>query len=63
MKASRRIAMQEQLRLFQVWPQDPRWEALPSRTREQVLVLLAQLLRDHQKRLLAPARKREVGNE
>ena len=63
MEARRRISVQTQLRLFQERLQHPRWEVLPSRTREQVVVLLAQLLSGHQERLWEPARGEEVVNE
>jgi len=50
MATPRRTALPAQLSLFLPAPNRPRWRSIPPKSREVVVQLLAQLLRDHAKR-------------
>jgi len=52
-----------QLALFQLTLGGPRWEQLPSETRQQATRLLARMLNEHVERRLASPLLQEVGDE
>ncbi|MGF6921554.1 hypothetical protein [Paraburkholderia sp. 40] len=52
-----------QLDLFRLFPKTPQWEHLPQEVRQQTVRLLAQLLRQHRRGLLAAVHEPEVRDE
>jgi acyl-CoA reductase-like NAD-dependent aldehyde dehydrogenase len=53
----------DQLGLFHPRPSTPRWADLPVEARQQVLSLLARLLRSHRRALLVERLGREMRDE
>jgi len=52
-----------QIELFHPPPQIPAWPKLPREIRQKTVELLAQLLREHRKRILASQPGKERGEE
>ncbi|KAI3603383.1 hypothetical protein D8I24_2890 (plasmid) [Cupriavidus necator H850] len=52
-----------QLDLFHPCPKTPQWTTLPPEVRQQTIRLLAQLLRQHRRGLLATVHEREADDE
>jgi hypothetical protein len=52
-----------QLKLFRPRHRSPVWEGLPQDIRLRAVSLVAQLLREHSRRVHAPGSRKEAGNE
>jgi len=52
-----------QLALFQLSPEEPRWEQLPWEVRQQTMRLLARMLNEHAERPLASLLTQEASDE
>ena len=52
-----------QLALFQLSPEEPRWEQLPWEVRQQTMRLLARMLNEHAERALASLLTQEASDE
>ena len=52
-----------QLALFQLSPEEPRWEQLPWEVRQQTMRLLARMLNEHAERPLAFLLTQEASDE
>jgi acyl-CoA reductase-like NAD-dependent aldehyde dehydrogenase len=52
-----------QLNLFQACPKTLQWSQLPEEVRQQVVYLMARLLREHREGLFAAVAAEEIGDE